>query len=742
MDRDALIQRLMVTFAEELGEHARVIERGALALVEGTADDQEAVISTIFRAAHSLKGASRAVDIPSIESTCHALETVLGELREGSESITSGLLDAILAASDTLKQAHRRLQAGESVDGAALDVVIRHLESRRVDPKPVASDENGGARRRAPPPQRRAAEPATARVAADKLDALITMSGQLMVARRRQEDRRDEVESIRNLVSRLRSEWRRVERGGWTHTLGRQPGARRTGGSDSVVAKRRSAAIERTRADLREIERRLERLSARVAADDHALTLAADPLDDGIRRLRMVPFSEACVDLPRVIHDLARDAGKQVELRLEGDDIEVDRAVIDTLKDPMVHLVRNAIDHGIEGPDERAAAGKPVQATITVAAALRSNDIAIVVSDDGRGIDLDQVRRVAERRAMSPPNDDRDALSYLFAPGFTTAPSVTAVSGRGVGLEVVKHCVEGLHGHVDISSELGRGARFSLVVPLTLSKIRALMIREGSDIFAVPTANVRRVGRVERSCVRSLDGRDVLPVLAAAPIPIGSLSTTLGIERALPSAEVMTVVFVHAGGNEVALVVDELVNEQEIVVKGLGARIRRARWFSGTTILANGRLALILHAPDVVSSALASAGRIPASRACTARRASKQRVLIVDDSITTRSLEKSIVEAAGYEVLVAVDGEDGWRVLQERGADLVVADVEMPRMDGIVLCRTIRESPRFENLPVILVTGLDSEEDRVRGLHAGANAYLPKSRFDQRELLETIGRLV
>jgi len=365
----------------------------------------------------------------------------------------------------------------------------------------------------------------------------------------------------------------------------------------------------------------------------------------------------------------------------------------------------------------------------------------VAVSDDGRGLDLEALRRQLRKRGLPEPADDRELARAIFLPGLSTAPLITDISGRGVGLDVVKSRVEALHGTVDVSFVPGRGTRFGLAVPLTLTTLRALLVGAAGQTFAFVGTNVQKLLRLDPARLRSVEGR---PMLASdgPPLPVAWLAQTLGLRgqgAAEPDGKAPALV-VAAGEHRLVFVVDEFLAEQEIVIKSLGARIRRVPHVSGATILPSGRIALVLNAANLVRSALARAPVRVAQAGAPAP--PRKRILVADDSLTTRTLEKTILESAGYEVLVAADGQAAWQLLQERGADLLVSDVEMPRMDGFALAEAVRGSRRFRELPVVLVTALESDQDRARGIAVGADAYLAKSAFDQKNLLETIAQLL
>jgi two-component system chemotaxis sensor kinase CheA len=767
MDREQLVQRLMATFLAELEEHARSLNRDLLALEKDPAGEPRAELArTLFRTAHSLKGAARSVSVGPVETACHRLEGILAEVRDGGLRPAPELFQLLFATVDAIEDAGRRLRDQRALDDGPLSALLPRLEgevrrggnghgSHGHGHGATAPAAAGPSPPAAPPPAPPGSERAESalgdarvRIPAAKLDALLAALGELLVARRRLEPRGEELEALLQFVSRWRSEWRQVERP-LRRSLGLddaeedgEEDARAPEGPSRAALPRRAArALAQVTEHLERTERGLEALLAGLAADRRALQRAAAPLDEEVRRVRLLPFAEACEGLDRAARDLAREQGKEVEVVIEGADIELDRSILEALRDPLLHLLRNAIDHGLETPAARAAAGKEARGRVVVEAALQGDRVRIVVADDGRGLAMEKIREVAARRKLPQPQDEKEAARLIFTPGFSTTRLVTEVSGRGVGLDVVKSRIEALHGSV--SCKLGHrpGLAVVLDVPLTLTTVRALLLSAGGQCYALPQSHVEALVRVSAGDLRSIEGREVLP-LGATPVPVLSLAGTLGVAAQPPAGAKVPALVIGAGDRRAAFLVDELLSEQEVVVTNLGSRLRRVRHFSGATLLPSGRVALILNAGDLVQTALSREAGPALGEQLTPRSADARRLLVVDDSVTTRTLVKSILEAAGYAVQAAADGSEAWQLLQERGADLVVADVEMPRMDGFDLTANIRRSPRFRQLPVVLVTALDSEQDRARGLEAGADAYLVKSAFDQRHLLETISQLL
>jgi two-component system chemotaxis sensor kinase CheA len=751
MDTDALLKRLMKTFLGEFREHVQALERDLLALERGS--DPSARTETfdgLFRTAHTLKGAARSVNIDVIEAASHCLEAIFAAARDGPHGLGPELFELLFSTVDALKDTSRRLTVGEGAGGGPLAAILPRLEDAhgraaappqaRLEPtRPTAAKKE-----RPPPsqalraPEDAAAEPATAgsvRVSSAKLDRMLALGGELLVARRRAEGRDADLARLLDRARRWEAERRTFER-----AIG---GAQRRNPLAEANAPWVSA-LERNKENLQWMTRQIDQLAAGLAADRRALDQVAAPLEAELLRVRMVPFAEACEGFERSVRDLAKSSGKEVRLTVDGGDIAFDRSILEAIKGSLLHLVRNAVDHGIERPAERIAAGKPAEGRIALSAALRNGRVEVVVADDGRGFDRDAIREQARKRALPEPKDDSEIARAVFARGFSTAAMVTTLSGRGIGLDVVKTDVESNRGSVGVQFERGRGTRFVLTMPLTLTRLRALLVADSGQCYAFDSADIRSLLRVGEAELRTIEGRDVL-TLDGAPVPIFSLAETLGQPRHEPprAGLRMPVVVLAAGSERAAFAVDELLAEQEMVIKDLGPRLRRVPNVTGATVLETGRIALILNAAELVRAALGHTPSRAISAAFTAGPVeAKTRLLIAEDSVTTRTLVKSILEAAGYEVTATADGMEAWQVLQEKGADLVVSDVEMPRMDGFALTEAIRASKRFRNLPVILVTAMERERDKVRGMEAGADAYLLKSAFDQTDLIQTIGQIL
>ncbi len=780
---DSLAARLRLTFLDELDEQLEVMNRELLAL-EGASEGDAGRVAGVFRVAHTLKGAARVAGIPLVESVCHALESLLAQVRGGRRALDADAFSLLFTAVDALADAGQLLRAGRSLAGSQLQALDRQLatgfDAPLADPEPdgpareTSAPESSTAQSSAfegatpespstagaagagaagvgrtgaggpaddeeshidlPAPGAPGAEPVV-RVQASKLDDLLSAAGELAVAVSRAGRRPASLLQLSDEVEEWVGRWRRVA-----------PRLRQLlSGADTPAGREIRELVDELDGALRRIGVELGRAVDEARSDAHALARASDEMDEGVYLLRTRPFSEAVEALPRAVRDVAAASGKEVELRITGGGIEADRAVLDAVRDALLHLVRNAVDHGIEPPEARERAGKPRRGVVEVGATVAGGLLRVSVSDDGRGLDVDAVREGLVRRGLPVPEDDREVARTLFEGGFSTRREPTAISGRGVGLDVVRAVAERVRGTVDVRWTAGAGTTFVLETPLTLATMHALVVRVGDVRLAIPTLAVTRLLRLRADELRSVGGRQLLS-LADGPVPVVSLAHLLGppLVASAPADGRAAAVVVESGERRLCVVVDELEEETELVVRAVERRgAGPLPYLAGAAFLSDGLVALVLHAPALVAMGLGQRGEPGAATpAAPPVERGPARILVVDDSITTRTLEQSVLEAAGYEVVTAVDGQDGWRLLQERGADLVLTDVEMPRMDGFALCETIRASRRFAQLPVVLVTSLESPEHRVRGLEAGADAYVVKSGFDQEALLATVRDLL
>jgi two-component system, chemotaxis family, sensor kinase CheA len=751
MSGDDLASRLRATFLAELDDQVRTLNGDLIALEENPADGER--LRSLFRSAHAVKGAARVAGVGEVEEACHALESIFARVRSGDVSLGKPDFALIFRALDALADARDRLRAGQALADAPIAELIPELlgaadqpfapasaapplaaappperdrapeptppERPEIAPEPITAgraEPEREAEAEAPRPATTAAADDSVRVRGEKLDLLATQAGELLVASGAVARESTEWTELRDELARWSAGWH----------------ARAAGGAADGQGELETG--------LHRLVQMADRIARTASARSGVLDRIVAEVVGGVRRLRLRPFAEVVEALPRAVRDIAARTGKRIQLEIRGQDIEADRVVIDTLREPLLHLVRNAADHGIESPAVRQAADKPPEGTIRIVAALHGGRLRIVVEDDGGGVDAAAVRQEIRRRGGVPPADDRQLAWLLLGGGISSRAEATELSGRGVGLDLVRTSLERIGGTVRMSWRAGLGTRFVLEAPPTPAALRAVLISVGAQLFALPATHVERLIRIRPEQVRQVEGRPVVP-LGDAPVPLVALASLLGppLHARPPSIRVPAVVL-ESGGELVAVAVDELVEEGEIVVRPLDERVNVPH-ITGGALLATGRIAIVLSPDSIVQSALRRRGDV-AAFADTTGAAAPRHVLVADDSITTRTLEQSVLEAAGYLVTVAVDGQDAWERLQAGGLDAVVADVEMPRMDGFELTRRARGSKRFAELPIVLVTGLEAPEDRARGLEAGADAYIEKSSFDQTTLLDALRQLI
>jgi two-component system chemotaxis sensor kinase CheA len=506
-------------------------------------------------------------------------------------------------------------------------------------------------------------------------------------------------------------------------------------------------ALESVRAGvvgMRGMQKKLVELLKDSTREGEQLNLVAQVVRDDLRDLRMVPSGQVLEPLRRTVREVSSRLNKQVELYITGGDVRLDRRILDALKDPLQHLVRNAIDHGIESTEARLAAGKSEVGKLWVRVESRGTRIAVVVEDDGGGLSPAKVRATAIKRGLLTVDaaaklSDAQAARLVFQPGFSTRDEVTATSGRGVGLDVVLATAQRLQGAVDIAYTEGQGTRFTIDLPLTLASALGLLVRVGTTVVAIASDVVERVFRLAPDDVGTVAGRVVARV-EGEQLTFLSLAEAIGLPRlplALENGKQQPVMLLALGNERVVFAIDEVAGQQEIVVRSLGQHLRTVAHLAGAAVLDDGRLVPVLNAPELLRSASPSTRGIGTSEGIR-----RPRILVCDDALTTRFAMKSVLEIAGYPVVTAADGEEAWGVLERTPCQLVVSDWQMPRLDGVGLARRIKSHPTLHRTPIILVTSLDSPEERAAGLEAGADGYIVKREVERGKLLDLVRQLL
>jgi two-component system chemotaxis sensor kinase CheA len=573
----------------------------------------------------------------------------------------------------------------------------------------------------------------TIRVEPQKLDALMTLAGEMVVTTARTVQGMSAIEEL----DELWEEWSRDATKSNLASAGER------------IAQRPLHIQERDAGRLKRLRSIVDRLGQTSNEEIGRLGLVADDMIEAIRDIRLLPFSTIFNLFLRMVRDLSREQGKEVRLEIEGGSLNADKHLLEELKDPLMHMIRNAVDHSIETPEERERQGKPREASIWLRAYKRSGRMVVEVADDGRGLDVSAIRRTALQKHLISENElaalsSEQVQVLIFAPGFSTTPLITDISGRGVGLDVVRTNIERLKGTIAVHSEVGVGCTFRIEAPIKLATMHVLLVQVGQRSYAIPIETVQETFIVSPTDVFAMEAKPCIQ-WESGPIRVAVLADLLELPRdqkanPVPNVPSLPGVVLAIGAERFGVFVDALLDEQEVILKPFGGLIQRVRNVLGSTILSTGEISMVLNPWDLIKSM--GNHSAPASVEDPAVAERKKVLLLAEDSITTRTQEKRILESAGYEVVTAVDGVDAFNKLGTRPFDAVVTDVEMPNMTGLQLAEQIRKDNRYKELPIILVTSLASDEDRKRGVEVGANAYLTKGNFDQKLLLDTLRRLV
>ncbi|MGR3220133.1 MAG: hybrid sensor histidine kinase/response regulator, partial [Candidatus Anammoxibacter sp.] len=499
---------------------------------------------------------------------------------------------------------------------------------------------------------------------------------------------------------------------------------------------------------------------SRLAEEEHNhIDIMTDDLLDDIKRVLMLPALWLLGVFPKMVRDLSRELGKEVKLTMHGDDVEIDRRILEEMKMPLIHILRNSVDHGIEMPEQRVNSKKERAGVITISIShIDANKVEICVSDDGAGIDIQRVKEVAIKQGVISQDqaenlNEEEALSLILQSGVSTSSIITDISGRGLGLAILQENVKKLGGSISVKSTPAEGTTFKMIFPLTLATFRGVFVETADQVFVIPSVNVELCARISRRSIKTVENREVV-VHNGQSVPLFSLSDVLELPRKAKPMQIIDktkwrnrdmihLVFVNVAGKTIAFSVDNVQYEQELLVKKLGKQLQRVRNIMGATILPSGKAVAILNVYDLIKSASKiTGGTVKTVGNADETEMTSRSILVVEDSITSRMLLKNILETAGYVVTTAVDGVDAFTILRKNEFDLVVSDIEMPRLDGFGLTLKIRKDEKLAEMPMVLVTSLESKDDRERGIDVGADAYIVKSDFDQSNLISVIGSLI
>lgn len=767
-------QKLIESFKTEQTEHVQKINQGLLALEKGPdASQKQELLKEIFREAHSLKGSARAVGMTTAESIGHTMEEILLQAKDGRRELTPEDFDLLYQALDSVELVLQHAEAGNTTPPAKVLILLSALEeaTKKITPpanRPVESsqetiseDVSQSTESVLPeetpqetlkpaavsqPPVNSLSGDETIRVSVSKLDTLMAQFSELLGTKIRIEQRLIEVRELQEFSVQWHKEWLGL-RNHYSRLI--RDGQNRDDKDMAAMIDFVSDSQDHIRA----LNTQSNLLYRQLSNDAMRLSLVIDELQEEIKRIRMLPLDTITTTFERMVRDLARDQKKLIRLTVIGGETELDKRVLEQIKDPIIHLLRNSVDHGIELPKERQKFGKPIEGKIILEAHQQGHNVVIRISDNGRGLNLEAIRATAVKNRLLSQGEaqnlgDNDTAMLIFNSGLSTSRIITDISGRGVGMDVVRQNVAELHGTLNVDFEPGQSTAFTITLPLTLASSRGLLVQAGEEIFALPFSTIERMLEITSDKIGHVEGQEVITYQGRA-VALVWLEDLLELPVTRRDRHRLLVVIVTVAEKRLAVVVDDLTSEQEIVMKNLGKQLVKVSGIAGATVLGSGQVVLVLHAADLVKLAshvqkrthIATSSSSQNGNGTTAD--SRKTILVVDDSITTRTLEKNILEAAGYGVILATNGEEAMSLLMtEDLPNLIVSDVNMPYLDGFDLTYRVKQNPRYADVPVILVTSLDSPADKAKGIEVGADAYIVKSHFDQGNLLDTIEQLV
>ena len=798
-DQDLSAFSMMDLFRQEVEAQAAVLNAGLVDLERDPSDPKR--LESSMRAAHSIKGAARIVGLDTAVQLAHAMEDCLVAAQQGTAALDSTRIDLLLQGVDLLQTIGRVPEGGMMVwdaeHGLAVQSVIASLAGQAPLPavtlpapatpavnvavpipgtsvglnlgpapvspalappvvastrlpvgapaaelKPLPSPSESPATTSAPaaklagaaPDRSGAATDMTVRVSAESMNRVMGLVGETLVQNRWFEPFADSLLNLKEQSVDL----------------------------IALIGKAQIQLGEGT--DLGDLARRLADMRQRAEAYRRAAHERWEEFDGFSRRStelverlyretvagRMRPFSDGVQGFPRMIRDLARRLNKNVRFEITGHTVKVDREILEKLEAPLTHLLRNSVDHGVELPVERQARDKAPEAQVHLEARHRAGLLHITVSDDGRGIDLETIRRKVVSRGLCTPDmvgrlNEAELLDFMFLPGFSTTDKVTEISGRGVGLDIVRNLAQEVGGLVQVENHPGQGVAFHLQMPVTLSILRVLLVEIAGEPFALPLNRIDRLRVIDPGSVQSLEGRRYVMVDGVS-IGLVSAADVLELKAPTQACPVGPLVVVEQGGQRYGVRVDRFIAEQKLVVRPLDTRLGKVRDVNAVSLMDDGTPVIILDVEDLIRSVdtLLAGGGLRSIREAVQSAAAKKRkrVLVTDDSITVREMERKLLSNRGYEVDVAVDGMDGWNTVRAGQYDLVVSDVDMPRLNGIEFVKRIKQDPRLHDVPVIIVSYKDREEDRLKGLEAGANYYLTKSSFHDESFVNAVVDLI
>ena len=750
---------LIAIFRAETEEHLTKLDNGLVEL-EKQPDHLE-LVRRLNREVHTLKGSARVFGFNEIQDIAHRIEDLFEAIGEKRAVFGSAMAESIFRGLDAIRTLLDRVVQGKEIDVDVSDLcreleasvpgsqAVRVRKKLRKGPKkkdgrkapaekfPEKTPE-AGEKSEDPLHAADASSPSIPveeyiRVPLSRVDKLLYLIGEVVIYKMKSAATIARAKRL----SKLSKEAQRAV-AGLAEAIKKENLPQ-----DGEVAK----WLSHCDAQVQKLREQTLNFYDQVSTEAFHLDPVIDELQAKMKEIKMLPLSTIFDGFSRMVRDIASQQGKEVSLAVSGEETELDKRVMEGIKNSLIHILRNCVDHGIEGPEERVALGKERVGTIRISAFHEADNVIIAVEDDGRGMDIDQIRETALRKRLLSRYDlermaEEEVWNIVFMNGYSTSPIVTDVSGRGMGLDIVKRDITQLKGRVVLDARKERGTKFTLVLPLTVAVIQVLLVEAGKMLFALPMLSITESVKVKRDEVSTIEGRMAIS-LRERTVPLVPLKEVLDLPHSAEDDQTkdhLSVVIATSFEQRVGFIVDRIIGEQEVFIKSLGRHLGKVKNVSGAIILASGEVVVVLDVVDLVAQ---SALRVrTATGRVTEEKGKERRILVVEDAFSTRELEKSILENHGYLVDTAVDGLDALDRMAGAAYDLVVSDIEMPRMDGFELCRTLKAKAEARDIPFVMVTALQKEEDKRRGIELGAAAYLVKSAFDQTNLLDTIERLV
>lgn len=696
--------------------------------------ERHEIIKEIMRVAHTLKGSSKIMQFNNVSSLSHKMEELLIRAQEGRMKLTGDIIESLFTSTDFLSRCIESILQGEgdTVEMSGiydmLDLAVRGedissmLSQLHLEERACTSIETSAPEKTEPKPKVKE----TIRIGVDKLDNAVRLVGEIAVSHRKSEHT---LSILKDLHRTARKHVKQIQQ------TFQKNGA---GVREEIKTELLSESLQ--------LLKGLESIFKESRDEMAMMELVMNELYDDVLQMRMLPLSTVFDTFPRAVRDMAKHFKKEIELRIRGEETRLDKKVIEKLNGPLIHILRNCVDHGIEIPAERIAQGKPAFGVIAIRASQKSGHIEITITDDGRGVQFEKLKqRLIKRELITEEKaqtlGEGELINMVFLPGVSTSEIITDISGRGVGMDIVKTDIEQLKGSMSFSSKQGQGTCCVLTLPMTLTTLRSLIILSQNTLFAIPINAIEETLQISSyEFIQVVDHHAIR--LRNQIIYVVELADVLGLAgENVCQQEQLFILIARSGGKRIGLIVDEILDEQDVVVKQLPTHMRKVKTIAGATISSDNTIILILHIPEILELVKHTTGKLQENKH-TFQEVIPARILVVEDSVNTGEIEKMILENYGYKVDLAKDGMEALEYVEKAAYDLIVTDIEMPRMDGFILTERLRSMPKYAGIPIVLVTSLERESDKKRGIQVGADAYIMKGDFEQKNLIETVKSLI